>query len=167
MNPLEKNNYITPAGYERLINERDQLVKVERPEVTKVVAWAASLGDRSENADYQYGKRRLREIDRRVAFLNTRINKANIVEPTSVNSTKVQFGASVETVDEEENHKRYCIVGEDEINPKLGLISWKSPIGSKLIGSSIGDIVTIKVPSGTIELEILKINYLAIKIGEE
>jgi len=167
MNALEKNNYITPAGYERLINERDHLVKVERPEVTKVVAWAASLGDRSENADYQYGKRRLREIDKRVAFLNTRINKANIVEPTSIQSLKVQFGATIEAVDENDNHKNYCIVGEDEINPKLGLISWKSPIGSKLIGSFVGDIVTIKVPSGTIELEILKIDYLPIQIGEK
>jgi len=167
MNALEKNNYITPAGYERLINERDHLVKVERPEVTKVVAWAASLGDRSENADYQYGKRRLREIDKRVAFLNTRINKANIVEPTSIQSLKVQFGATIEAVDENNNHKHYCIVGEDEINPKLGLISWKSPIGSKLIGSFVGDIVTIKVPSGTIELEILKIDYLPIQIGEK
>lgn len=167
MNAIEKNNYITPAGYERLIQERDQLVKIERPQVTKVVAWAASLGDRSENADYQYGKRRLREIDKRVAFLNTRINKANIVEPSTVQNTKVQFGASVETRDEEENQKRYCIVGEDEINPKRGLISWRSPIGSKLIGSMVGDIVTIKVPSGMIELEILKIEYLPIEIGEK
>ncbi len=167
MNALENNNYITPAGYERLVNERDHLIKIERPAVTKVVAWAASLGDRSENADYQYGKRRLREIDKRVAFLNTRINKANIVEPTSINSSKVQFGATLETMDENAIHKLYCIVGEDEINPKRGLISWKSPIGSKLIGSVVGDIVTIKVPNGMIELEILKIEYLPIAIGEK
>lgn len=166
MSGLEKNNYITPDGYDRLVAERDQLIKIERPEVTKVVAWAASLGDRSENADYQYGKRRLREIDKRVAFLNSRINKANIVNPSSIQSTKVQFGASVLTADEDENQKLYCIVGEDEINPKRGLISWRSPIGARLLGSSVGDIVTIKVPNGTIEMEILKIEYLPIQIGD-
>tara|TARA_R110002049_G_scaffold136628_2_gene296397 strand:- start:1073 stop:1573 length:501 start_codon:yes stop_codon:yes gene_type:complete len=163
---IVQNNYITPAGYDRLVSERDHLIKTERPEVTKVVAWAASLGDRSENADYQYGKRRLREIDKRVAFLNSRINKANIVDPVSVKSDKVQFGATVETQDENDIAKTYHIVGEDEINPKQGLISWRSPIGAKLIGAKVGDIVTIKVPSGMLELEITKIAYLAIKIGE-
>lgn len=163
---IVQNNYITPAGYARLVSERDHLIKKERPEVTKVVAWAASLGDRSENADYQYGKRRLREIDKRVAFLNSRINKANIVDPVSVKSDKVQFGATVEAIDENDIAKTYHIVGEDEINPKQGLISWRSPIGAKLIGAKVGDIVTIKVPSGMLELEITKIAYLAIKIGE-
>lgn len=160
-------NYITPHGYSRLINERDHLVKSERPEVTKVVAWAASLGDRSENADYQYGKKRLREIDRRVAFLNKRINQASIIDPLSINSLKVQFGATVTVRDEDENIKKYIIVGEDESSPKQGLISWRSPIGAKLIGHSVGDILVVKAPGGEVELEIVEVVYQKINFTRE
>ena len=160
----KQTNYITPAGFQRLVDERDHLLKVERPETTKVVAWAASLGDRSENADYQYGKKRLREIDRRVAFLNRRIDSANIVDPTSIQSIKVQFGATVIVIDEENNERRYSIVGEDESSPRHGLISWKSPIGSKLIGREVGDSVIIQAPGGESEFSIESIEYKEIKL---
>ena len=152
---IKKKNYITPKGYARLVDERDHLVKTERPEVTKVVAWAASLGDRSENADYQYGKKRLREIDRRVAFLNRRINEAQVIDPESISSEKVQFGATVNVIDEDESH------------PKSGLISWKSPIGSRLLGKSVGDTVEIKAPSREFEIEILTIEYCEIFLPKD
>lgn len=152
-------NYITPHGYAKLLGERDHLVKVERPETTKVVAWAASLGDRSENADYQYGKKKLREIDRRIRFLNTRLDAAEVVDPSKINSLKVQFGATVSICDEDEKSRVFTIVGEDESSPKHGLISWRSPIGAKLIGRNVGDIVTIAAPGGETEMEITKIEY--------
>jgi len=164
---IKKDNYITPKGYERLVLERDHLVKTERPEVTKVVSWAASLGDRSENADYQYGKKRLREIDRRVAFLNRRINTAQVVDPLQVKSDKVQFGATVTVIDEEEVEKEYSIVGEDESSPKMGLISWKSPIGSRLLGKSVGDSVEIKAPTREFEVEIISIDYREIILQKD
>lgn len=152
-------NYITPHGYAKLLSERDQLVKVERPETTKVVAWAASLGDRSENADYLYGKKRLREIDRRIRFLNTRLDAAEVVDPDQVKSEKVQFGATVTISDEDEKTRIFTIVGEDESAPKYGLISWRSPIGTKLLGRSTGDVVTISAPGGEMDMEITKIEY--------
>lgn len=160
-------NYITPEGFKRLADERDHLVKVERPEITKVVAWAASLGDRSENADYQYGKKRMREIDRRIAFLNKRINSAEIVDPLKIHSEKVQFGATVTVSDEDENTKKFTIVGEDESDPKSGLISWKSPIGNTLLGKSIGDEILVRAPGGAHEMEIISIEYLAIQLPQK
>lgn len=155
----ESKNYITPHGYEKLVTERDHLVKVERPETTKIVSWAASLGDRSENADYQYGKKRLREIDRRIAFLNKRINSAAVVDPKDIQSPKVQFGAHVTVCDEDEKIRHFVIVGEDESSPKDGLISWRSPIGSRLLGRECGDSVVIIAPGGETEMEIIKIEY--------
>lgn len=160
-------NYITPEGYQRLLQERDHLVKIERPEITRVVAWAASLGDRSENADYQYGKRRMREIDRRIAFLNQRIDAAVVVDPLQTKSDKVQFGATVEVHDEEGKSKRFTIVGEDESAPKYGLISWKSPIGKSMIGKQVGDVIFVQAPSGEHEMEIISIEYVAISLPKE
>jgi len=163
----KNSNYITPEGYQRLVDERDHLLKVERPETTKVVAWAASLGDRSENADYQYGKKRLREIDRRVAFLNQRIDAAKIVDPSEITSSKVQFGATVVVCDEQEQERRYTIVGEDESSPRDGLISWKSPIGSRLLGKEIGDQVSVQAPGGESEFSVLSIEYKAIQLPKK
>ncbi len=158
----EKKNYITPAGYQKLVDERDHLVKTERPEVTKVVQWAASLGDRSENADYQYGKKKLREIDRRLRFLNTKINTAVVVDPETQTGERVQFGATVSIEDEEGNTKTYSIVGQDEIDPKAGLISWKSPIGVALLGKEAGDEVEVKGPHGIISYEIVRVEFRSI-----
>lgn len=155
---MERNNYITKRGYESLVTERDHLTKVERPEVTKVVAWAASLGDRSENADYQYGKKRLREIDRRVRFLNTRINTASIVDPKTLKLERIQLGLCV-VVEEEEKENCYQIVGVDEVDLNHGRISWKSPLGKALLGKEPGDEVIFETPKGERELTIIEIQY--------
>jgi transcription elongation factor GreB len=160
---IVKNNYITPRGHQKLLDELEQLLRVERPEVTKLVQWAASNGDRSENADYLYGKKRLREIDRRVRFLTQRLDAALVVDPVSIKSTKVQFGATLEVLDEEGNLKNYSIVGVDEVDTAKGRISWQSPIGKSLIGRKEGDEVLVKIPAGEVTLEIVKITYYPIE----
>lgn len=160
---MVKNNYITPKGHQKLVTELDQLLRVERPEVTKLIQWAASNGDRSENADYLYGKRRLREIDRRIRFLTQRLDAAVIVDPEKIKSEKIQFGATVDVVDEEGNEKRFTIVGVDEVDTAKGRISWQSPIGKTLIGKSEGDEVLVRIPAGEITYEVVSIVYLAIE----
>jgi transcription elongation factor GreB len=154
-----EKNYMTPYGFNLILKEQEYLLKVERPKVVQTVTWAASLGDRSENADYIYGKKRLREIDRRLRFLYRRIECACLVEPKLNMSNKVQFGASVEVVDEEGMKRDYIIVGVDEINVKKGLISWRSPIGKAVLGKSIGDYCVVKLPKGELELEIVNVEY--------
>ncbi len=161
---IKKDNYITPRGYAKLEEELNFLMKTERPEVTATVKWAASLGDRSENADYQYGKKRLREIDRRIRFLNTRINAALIVDPLSVSSEKIQFGATVLLEDEDGNEKRYSIVGVDEVDTTKGLVSWKSPIARAMIGKEEGDEVIVQAPGDDFEYTIVEINYIDIEV---
>ena len=158
----KEKNYITPIGYQRLIEEWDHLTKVDRPKVVEVVSWAASLGDRSENADYQYGKKRLREIDRRLRFLNTRINIAIVIDPKEAKSKKVQFGAKVTLIDSQGEKKVYFIVGVDEINSKKGLISWRSPIAKGLMGKEVYDEVQIQTPNGICEFEIESVEYFEI-----
>lgn len=153
-------NYITPPGLERLRSEYSNLLHVERPKVVETVAWAASNGDRSENADYIYGKRRLREIDRRLRWLGDRLEKAEVVNPAEVRSSKVVFGATVTLSDDDGEESRYQIVGEDETDIKSGLISWKSPVAKALLGKSEGDEVTIRKPAGDAVVTIEKIEYL-------
>jgi len=160
---MEKNNYISPKGHQKLVDELDQLVKIERPEVTKLVQWAASNGDRSENADYLYGKRRLREIDRRIRFLSQRLDAAIIVDPTKITSQKIQFGATVELIDEDGVTKRFTIVGVDEVDTARGRISWQSPIGRTLIGKSVDEEVLVKTPSGELTYEVVSIVYKPIE----
>ena len=160
---MEKNNYITPLGHKRLLDELENLLKNERPEVTKLVQWAASNGDRSENADYLYGKRRLREIDRRIRFLTQRLDASVVVDPQKMNSNKIQFGATIELLDEEGKTKTFTIVGVDEVNTSLGRISWQSPIGKSLIGKSSGDEVLVKVPSGEVVYEVISVTYKLIE----
>ena len=156
---MEKNNYITPLGHKRLLDELENLLKHERPEVTRLVQWAASNGDRSENADYLYGKRRLREIDRRIRFLTQRLDASVVVDPLKINSNKIQFGATIELLDEEGKTKTFTIVGVDEVNTSMGRISWQSPVGKSLIGKSSGEEVLVKVPSGEIIYEVISITY--------
>lgn len=159
----KEKNYITPKGFQRLQDELHQLARVERPEVTKTVAWAASNGDRSENADYTYGKKRLREIDRRVRFLTSRIDKAIVVDPSKSKSEKVQFGATVTIEDEDDGTtKIILIVGVDEINTEKNQLSWRSPLGSSLIGKEVGDTILIRIPIGTKTYEIIDIIYVEI-----
>ncbi len=161
---VKKNNYITPKGFAKLESELKELLKVERPEILKLIQWAASNGDRSENADYLYGKKRLREIDKRIRFLNTRINSAVIIDPSKINSEKIQFGAKVKVSDDDGNEKTFSIVGIDEVDTARGLISWQSPIGNALLGKEIGDEVLIRIPAGQINFEILEIAYTEIVI---
>ena len=159
----KEKNYITPLGFSRLQAELNQLSIIERPEVTKTVAWAASNGDRSENADYIYGKKRLREIDKRTRFLSARINLAVVVNPASIKSDKVQFGATVTICDNESGiEKTISIVGVDEINIDKNCISWKSPLGSALISKEVGDTISVKIPVGLKTYEIMEIVYLEI-----
>lgn len=156
---LKEKNYITPKGFLKLQNELHQLARVERPEVTRTVAWAASNGDRSENADYIYGKKRLREIDRRVRFLSKRIELALVIDPVAIEASKVQFGATVLIMDDEGLAKTVSIVGVDEIDTKHGFISWRSPVGSSLLGKEVGDTIEVQTPSRILTFEILEINY--------
>jgi transcription elongation factor GreB len=156
---MDKKNYITPAGFEKLKSEYSELLHKERPKVVEVVAWAASNGDRSENADYQYGKKRLREIDRRLHFLNQRLDSAEVIDPQIINTDKIVFGATVELENEEGQIVKYQIVGEDEFDPTQGLISWQSPIAKAILGKKVGDLVTVLKPSSSEELEIVSFHY--------
>jgi len=151
-------NYITPEGYARLDAERRHLVEIERPEVVKIVAWAASNGDRSENGDYLYGKKRLREIDRRVRFLIKRLESAEIVRSSGRDTDQVFFGAQVR-VRGREGEKILRIVGVDEVDPARGYVSWISPIARALLKAREGDTVTLRSPGGEERLEILQVSY--------
>lgn len=141
-------NYITPQGIEKLKAEYHELLNVERPKVVEVVAWAASNGDRSENADYQYGKRRLRQIDGRLHFLQKRIEAAEVIDPKTLKSDKVIFGATVTIENEDGEAHTYQIVGEDELDIKQNKISWKSPVARALLGKKLDDEVRIQKPAG-------------------
>ena len=150
---------MTPAGYARLEAELRHLVEVERPEVVKVVSWAASLGDRSENADYTYGKRRLREIDRRVRYLIRRLESAQVVHSAGRDTDQVFFGATVR-VRGASGEKTVTIVGTDEVEPAKGHVSWVSPIARALLKAREGDTVTLRSPAGEEQLEIMEVTYL-------
>jgi transcription elongation factor GreB len=158
MSEREKN-YITPAGFQRLQAEYNKLVQGERPRLVETVAWAASNGDRSENADYIYGKKRLREIDKRLGFLSGRLDRAEVVDPKKLSGTKVVFGATVTVSDEDGIEKTYQIVGEDELDMGKGSISWKSPMAKALLGKGVGDEVQLQAPSGASFLTIEKLIF--------
>ena len=158
--PPGTRNYITPGGHARLKNELDHLLRVERPHVVEVVAWAASNGDRSENGDYIYGKKRLREIDRRIRFLTKRLDIAEVVDPCARSATdQVFFGATVVVCDEDGAENRYQIVGVDETDFANGRISWVSPLARALIKSREGDRVRFMSPAGWREIEVLEVSY--------
>lgn len=159
--PKGTKNYITPVGFEKLRAELQDLLKVKRPEVVKVVSWAAGNGDRSENADYIYGKRRLREIDRRIRFLTKRLDAAEVVDPSKQKSNKVLFGATVTFENESGKKTTYKIVGIDESDPAKGHVSWISPIAKALFNAREGDVVPFRSPKGEEELQIIKVVYVA------
>jgi transcription elongation factor GreB len=144
----EQINYITPEGFEKLRSEYLMLLNTERPQVVVTVTWAASNGDRSENADYQYGKKRLREIDRRLHFLQTRMESAEVIDPQTLKSDKVIFGATVVIENEDGDLRKYQIVGADEFDISKNKISWKSPIAKALLGKKVDDEAKIQKPSG-------------------
>ena len=158
--PPGAKNYITPQGYQRIREELLQLIDVERPEVVRIVHWAASNGDRSENGDYIYGKRRLREIDRRIRFLTKRLDLAEVVDPSVHHgSDQVFFGATVTYVNAAGEEQTIRIVGIDELDPLHGKISWVSPVARALTKAKEGDVITLRTPAGDDELEILRVTY--------
>jgi transcription elongation factor GreB len=166
--PVRIKNYITPSGLQRLKDEHKFLLMRERPAVTQVVAWAASNGDRSENADYQYGKRRLRQIDSRIRFLAKRIDAAEVVDPESPRpgkaGTRVFFGATVRFASAAGVEREVRIVGTDEVDINLNYISWVSPLARALMKSGPGDHVSLRAPGGTERLEILDVRYERIPV---
>jgi len=158
--PAGMKNYITTQGYYQLRDELDHLMNVERPQVVDTVSWAASNGDRSENGDYIYGKRRLREIDRRLRFLTKRLEIAEVVEPAEQpNRDQVFFGATVTYANGQGEEQTVTIVGVDEAAPLQGRISWISPVARALLKAHEGDLVSIRTPAGNDELDILKVHY--------
>ncbi len=153
-------NYITPAGFGALKNEYDQLFAVERPKIVETISWAAGNGDRSENGDYLYGKKRLREIDKRMRWLSRRMKAAVVVDPLAQpNKDQVFFGATVTYADDDDNQRCITIVGQDEMDASSGKVSWISPIARALMKARLGDIVTVQTPRGPQTLEIIKIDY--------
>lgn len=156
---MSEKNYITPEGLARLKAEYHKLLHVERPKVVETVAWAASNGDRSENADYIYGKRRLREIDGRLGFLGKRLEKVELIDPKSLSTEKVVFGATVTIENEDGVEIIYQIVGEDETDAKLGRISWKSPVAKALLGKKVGDEALVQKPTSQEHLTLKNLQY--------
>jgi transcription elongation factor GreB len=158
--PAGSRNYITPNGYTRLKTALKHLLERERPEVVKAVSWAASNGDRSENADYIYGKRRLREIDRRIRFLTKRLDLAEVVDPAAREWTdQVFFGATVRIARQDGSEQLLSIVGIDEIDTERGRISWVSPMARALTRAREGETVTLRTPAGTEEIEVVEVSY--------
>jgi transcription elongation factor GreB len=156
---MAEKNYITPDGYKRLVDELTELATVERPKVVREVSDAAAEGDRSENAAYIYGKRRLREIDRRMGFLQRRLEHVQVVKAEEQQKDKVRFGAFVTIEDEEGVERVFQIVGVDEVDAKNGKISWKSPVGRSLLGKQVDDDVRVRWDLGERELTIVDITY--------
>ncbi len=158
--PQGTRNYITPGGYARIKAELDHLLRTDRPQVVEAVHWAALNGDRSENGDYIYGKRRLREIDRRIRFLTKRLDLAEVVDPArQENADQIFFGATVTLSDEQGLEQTYQIVGVDETDFSCGRISWVSPLARALLKAREGDLVRFQSPAGWREVEVVTVEY--------
>jgi transcription elongation factor GreB len=157
---MAEPNYITPAGYKKLADEQEQLIRVERPRIVEEVATAAAHGDRSENAEYIYGKRRLRQIDSRLRFLDGRLRQVQVVDPAQQQGKVVRFGATVTVENEDGEKQTYQIVGVDEVDAKVGKVSYQSPLGQALMRKQAGDVVTVHKPSGETELTVLSVKFL-------
>lgn len=158
--PRESKNYLTPSGYRTMLDELEYLWRTERPKVVEVVSWAAGNGDRSENGDYLYGKRRLREIDRRIRFLRKRLDHSEVVEPSrQKNRSRIYFGATVTYVEDDGSEQTVAIVGVDEADLEKGKVSWVSPVARALMKAGVGDVIVIISPAGRREVEILDIRY--------
>jgi transcription elongation factor GreB len=154
------DRYITPHGLARIRAEYDELFAIERPKIVETVSWAASLGDRSENADYIYGKRRLREIDRRLAYLGRVMKEAKVVDPTrQLARSEVRFGAVVELADDDDRRRVVTIVGNDETDAGRSMIGWSAPLARALIGARVGDQRIVRLPAGEKSYEVIAIRY--------
>ena len=157
---LVADRFITPEGLARIRAEYDELFGIERPKIVETVSWAASLGDRSENADYIYGKRRLREIDRRLGYLAKIMKQAKVVNPAAQPTRdQVRFGATVELADEDDNRRTLTIVGDDEADASAGRIGWSAPLARALIGARVGDERVVRLPAGEKSYEVIEIRY--------
>jgi transcription elongation factor GreB len=158
--PTGSKNYMTPVGYARLAAELDELWKVERPKLVETIFWAASNGDRSENGDYIYGKKRLREIDRRIRFLTKRLENSEVVDPATRDATdQIFFGATVTVTDEAGVEATYALVGLDEADAGRGHLAWTSPMARALLQAREGDTVSVQTPGGRREVEIIEVQY--------
>lgn len=157
--PVPAKNYITPAGFARLKAELKRLVELERPEVVRTVSWAAANGDRSENGDYIYGKKRLREIDRHVRFLIKRLENASVVDNAGRDTEQIFFGATARVRSRSGGERSVTIVGADEVDPARGRVSWISPVAAALLKARVGDGVMLSTPAGMEELEVLEVSY--------
>jgi transcription elongation factor GreB len=158
----DKPNYITPAGYKKLREEYEALFSDERPKLVETISWAAGNGDRSENGDYIYGRKKLREIDRRISWLSKRMKAANVIDPAGQpDKNRVYFGATVTLIDEDDSERVFTLVGDDEADAGSGVISWSSPIARAIRGAAVGDVRRVRLPSGERELEIAAIGYPA------
>ena len=152
--------FITPQGFARIRAEYDELFAIERPKLVETIAWAAANGDRSENGDYIYGRKRLREIDRRLGYLGKVMKTAKVVDPASQSSRdQVRFGATVELADEDDNRRTLTIVGDDETDAGAGRIGWSAPLSRALIGARVGDERVVRLPAGEKSYEIVEISY--------
>jgi transcription elongation factor GreB len=154
--PPPKDNLITPHGYDKLYTELRHLADNERPQLLEEIAAAAAQGDRSENAEYIYGRKRLREVDKRINFLKSRLERAKIIDPKLQRSEKIDFGATVTIENDEGQHKSWSIVGEDEAEPSAGKISWKSPLGRALLNKTLDDFLEVETPRGILEFRVIK-----------
>ncbi|MBY4636387.1 transcription elongation factor GreB [Sphingopyxis sp. XHP0097] len=156
----DKSNIISPAGFATLRAEYDALLGDERPKLVEVISWAAGNGDRSENGDYIYGRKRLREIDRRLAFLARRMKAARVVDPAvQPDRSRIWFGATVELADDDDARRTVTLVGDDEADAGAGRIGWNSPLARALRGAAVGDLRTVQLPAGPKEWEIIAIAY--------
>ena len=152
-------SYISPEGHKRIVDEYNWLLHKERPRITAEVSYAASLGDRSENSEYLYGKKRLREIDKRLGFLEKRLDSVEVVDPTKFSGDTVLFGATVEIEDEEGETQAWTILGEDEVDTEKRRISYVSPLGRALVGKKVGDVVSFDTPRGRREVTLLAVAF--------
>ncbi|PTD17114.1 transcription elongation factor GreB [Sphingomonas fennica] len=156
----DRPNYITPAGLRALRERYDQLFAIERPKLVETISWAAGNGDRSENGDYIYGRKKLREIDRELGFLSRRMKAAKVIDPAAqADRDRVWFGATVTLVDEDDKERIVTLIGEDEADAGQGRISWRSPFARALKGAAVGDMRSVQLPAGPKEWEVLAISY--------
>src|SRR4051812_11056928 len=157
---MDRPNYITPAGYSALKSEYDALFGGERPKLVETISWAAGNGDRSENGDYIYGRKRLREIDRRLGWLSKRMKAAKVVDPAAQEDrSRVFFGATVTVADEDDSHRTLTLVGDDETDAGKGLIGWNAPLSRALRGAAVGDLRRVTLPGGEREYEVIAVTY--------
>lgn len=160
--PADRPNYMTPAGYAALRAEYEQLFATERPALVETIAWAAGNGDRSENGDYIYGRKRLREIDRRLGWLSRRMKAARVVDPAAAtNRSRAYFGATVTIADEDDRERTITLVGDDEADAGAGRIGWNAPLARALRGAAVGDLRRVALPAGEREYEVIAVTYPA------